>query len=484
MSTNSIDSSYINQQLTSYDANVGFDRENIDTKYKSDNHQPPVDIGRAKEDFLSLLSIESKWHQEISGIKAYGNKVAVEVNPLLNDLRQAANDLKIFSFGLGSNTHIPKLEMFETATVNLATAANDLLINPSQEHIKAFKIATDNLKTATHALKDPIDGSVYLQAISAVDGFVSAIDSAIANSANGNTNEMNAQITSATSNLQSLADIVKDAVKPPLADVSDFNLISNVPLPDDWDLKMDIYHPVRPTGHKVPVVINLVGGGWANADKDHPTMQTMGKEFANNGIAMISPEYRTAPTHTYPAQMQDIDSVLKYVKDHAEENNWDLENITLAGGSAGGHLALQHAMNPRFDDNPDLPNVKNVIAISPSTNLTGDLTKDQYPENDWAVNLVPDFLGTDDMDAKQEASPITYVNQPSDKRFYLFYGEQDTLTTEEAHAQPFISAMDDARQDLDWHSYTDGEHGDWIAPEDEHYDPDFVFRMAQWIKAA
>ncbi len=259
------------------------------------------------------------------------------------------------------------------------------------------------------------------------------------------------------------------------------SLTSDVPF--SADLKMDIYQPVNPEEKKVPVVINLVGGGWASAEKDHPAMQTMGKDFAKNGIAMISPEYHTAPSHTYPAQMQDIDSVLKYVKDHAEENNWDLDNITLAGGSAGGHLVLQHSMNPKFDNNPELPKVKNVIAIAPATDLTIDL-------DGSAETLVSNFLGTEDMTDEQEvavekeASPTTYVTEPSDKRFYFSYGLQDTRTNPATQALPFIRDMQSAGQDITVDSHSEGKHGDWLVPNQKQYDSTFVFNMAQWIKEA
>ncbi len=253
------------------------------------------------------------------------------------------------------------------------------------------------------------------------------------------------------------------------------SLTSDVAL--SQDLNMDIYQPANPEGKKVPVVINLVGGGWASAEKDHPAMQTMGKDFAKNGIAMISPEYHTAPSHTYPTQMHDIDSVLKYVKDHAEENNWDLDNITLAGGSAGGHLVLQHAMNPRFDNNPELPKVKNVIGIAPGTDLAIDLD-DQHKEG------VSNFLGRGYETKVQEASPITYANLPSDKRFYISYGLQDTTTPPDSQALPFISQMDAAGQDITVDIHSDGAHGDWQVPSYEHYDPEFVFNMSQWIKEA
>ncbi|MEE9318872.1 MAG: alpha/beta hydrolase [Granulosicoccus sp.] len=259
------------------------------------------------------------------------------------------------------------------------------------------------------------------------------------------------------------------------------SLTSDVPF--SADLKMDIYQPANPDNNKIPVVINLVGGGWSSAEKDHPSMQAMGNDFANNGIAMISPEYHTAPSHTYPTQMQDIDAVLMYVKDHAEENNWDLDNITLAGGSAGGHLVLQHSMNPEFDNNPELPKVKNVIAIAPATDLTIDV-------DGQSETFVSDFLGTENMTDEQEAaiekeaSPTTYVTEPNDKRFYFSYGLLDTTTSADSQALPFIADMESAGQDITVDAHPEGKHGDWLVPNEEHYDSTFISDMAQWIKAA
>ncbi len=156
---------------------------------------------------------------------------AVEVNPLLNGLEQATDDLKGFSDGLGADTGMPELVAFETATVKLETAANNLLADPSQENIDAFEVAADDLKAATHALEGKIDDSVYQQAVTAVDDFEAAVDLAIGYYADGDTAETDAQITLATSSLQSLADIVEDAVtvevEAGVADTTEANPVSS-----------------------------------------------------------------------------------------------------------------------------------------------------------------------------------------------------------------------------------------------------------------
>ncbi|KAF2422434.1 alpha/beta-hydrolase [Tothia fuscella] len=59
------------------------------------------------------------------------------------------------------------------------------------------------------------------------------------------------------------------------------------------------------------------------------------------GCVVISTGYRYAPVHTFPAAIDDVDDVLKFVIDNAEEM-WgaDPHCLTVGGFSAGGNLAL------------------------------------------------------------------------------------------------------------------------------------------------
>jgi len=51
------------------------------------------------------------------------------------------------------------------------------------------------------------------------------------------------------------------------------------------------------------------------------------------------PDYHLAPEYPYPAALEDIRSLYKYVGDHAEELEIDVSRIGLAGDSAGATIA-------------------------------------------------------------------------------------------------------------------------------------------------
>src|SRR5687767_14187474 len=51
-------------------------------------------------------------------------------------------------------------------------------------------------------------------------------------------------------------------------------------------------------------------------------------------------QYRFAPTHKWPAQIEDCKCAVRYLRSRAKELNIDPDRIGATGGSAGGHLAL------------------------------------------------------------------------------------------------------------------------------------------------
>lgn len=67
------------------------------------------------------------------------------------------------------------------------------------------------------------------------------------------------------------------------------------------------------------------------------------------GAVVISISYRYAPKYPYPAAIDDVDAILRYLKDNATTKyGADPELITLSGFSAGGNLALATSMQPEF----------------------------------------------------------------------------------------------------------------------------------------
>ena len=103
----------------------------------------------------------------------------------------------------------------------------------------------------------------------------------------------------------------------------------------DWH-KLDVYLPEENSG-KLPSVIYIHGGGWSVSDKKH--FRHFCQIIASTGYVVFNANYRLAPKYCHPAQLQDVLSVMGWVKSHADEYGADPEKNFMFGDSSGAHLA-------------------------------------------------------------------------------------------------------------------------------------------------
>lgn len=120
--------------------------------------------------------------------------------------------------------------------------------------------------------------------------------------------------------------------------------------PDGVPLHCDIYLPrganneapapsqdVARRSSGVPAVVLVHGGGWAAGDKW--TTRGYALSLAEAGLVAVTINYRHAPAHKFPAQLDDVRAALAWVGSHADRYGIDAERVGLFGYSAGGHLA-------------------------------------------------------------------------------------------------------------------------------------------------
>jgi acetyl esterase len=93
----------------------------------------------------------------------------------------------------------------------------------------------------------------------------------------------------------------------------------------------------------VPAVIYGHGGGWVLGGIG--THHDMCAELAvASGTGVILMDYRLAPEHPYPAQLQDSLNVWHYVREYGAGHGLDCSRILAAGDSAGGQMSVALAL--------------------------------------------------------------------------------------------------------------------------------------------
>lgn len=118
--------------------------------------------------------------------------------------------------------------------------------------------------------------------------------------------------------------------------------------PDGRDLVLDLYRPTGPgtaAAPKLPVIVFLHGGGWTGGTRT--TGPDFKRFFAQDGFAMVSIEYRLAPSITFPANVEDVKTAVRWLRANADRLTLDANRIGLWGTSAGGHLAAVAALSPK-----------------------------------------------------------------------------------------------------------------------------------------
>ncbi len=99
---------------------------------------------------------------------------------------------------------------------------------------------------------------------------------------------------------------------------------------------LDIYRPVAPAG-PLPALLYIHGGAFHILSKD--THWLMALAFARRGFVVFNVDYRLAPTHRFPAAIEDVCHAARWVVEHAARYGADAERLVITGESAGGNLA-------------------------------------------------------------------------------------------------------------------------------------------------
>ncbi len=116
-----------------------------------------------------------------------------------------------------------------------------------------------------------------------------------------------------------------------------------------------------------PVFVYLHGGGWCYGSIE--TVDRACRRIADrSGFAVLSVGYRLAPEHVFPAALEDVETVLAFVrKSGAAELGVDPSRLAIGGDSAGGQLATVAARRQRDAATPVDLQVLIYPAIDPMT---------------------------------------------------------------------------------------------------------------------
>ena len=227
-----------------------------------------------------------------------------------------------------------------------------------------------------------------------------------------------------------------------------------------WN-KLDLYVPKSDA--PLPLIVWVHGGGWEGGSKygGGPSLDMLGK-----GYAVASINYRLSWQAIFPAQIEDCQAGVRWLRAHAKEYNLDPDHFGAWGMSAGGHLvALLGTTNdatfPTKEGGKHVSCAVQAVCdwFGPADFLHwGNLTLEN--PGTPAANPVTRLLGGGVVEKQvlaRKASPITYVSKSS-APFLILHGDKDPLVPLQ-QSEELNEALKKAGVDSSLHVIKGNGHG-------------------------
>jgi len=171
------------------------------------------------------------------------------------------------------------------------------------------------------------------------------------------------------------------------------------------NLRCDVYRPPTDASGRAAVLV-IHGGGWQEGDRSQ--LQGYATQLARRGLVAVACEYRLSGEAHWPAQREDVATVLRWMRDAKDDLGIDPQRIAALGVSAGGHLALMLAAEQA---------VAAVVALYPPARLAPG------EEGDAASLLLGPGANAE---AFRQASPLIQVRTGFPPTL-LIHGDADDL---------------------------------------------------------
>ncbi len=195
----------------------------------------------------------------------------------------------------------------------------------------------------------------------------------------------------------------------------------NIPfsIADGVPLNLDIYQP--PQTGQYPAIVVIYGGAWqAGSPRSN---EAFSRYMAARGYVVWAIAYRHAPRYKFPAQIDDVEAALAFLRTHAAQYETDPNRIALLGRSAGAQLAMLAAYRP------DVAPVQAVVDYYGPVDLAEGYCNPPNP-SPIDIKLVLQLLfGGSPSDFPEQyrlASPLYIVTQSAPPSL-LIYGGRDNV---------------------------------------------------------
>lgn len=217
----------------------------------------------------------------------------------------------------------------------------------------------------------------------------------------------------------------------------------------DRELLLDAYVPEKEGTY--PAVLVVHGGAWRSGNRYQ--LSGYARTLTQMGMVCFAIDYRLAPKHKWPAQIDDCRSAIKWIRKHAADYKVDPERLGAIGYSAGGHLVSLLATSGEAPSEKN-GNVDTRLQAVAAGGAPAEFRK--FPDKGrWA-----EFLMGGDQDSVPEkfksASPAVFIDK-NDPPIFFYNGTKDRLVPM-TWTQPFFEELKKAGVKVEMHTIEGAGH--------------------------
>lgn len=202
--------------------------------------------------------------------------------------------------------------------------------------------------------------------------------------------------------------------------------------------RLDLYLPEQPGVKPLPLIVHIHGGGWRGGNKFPCPVAGM----VTKGYVVASVEYRFSQVAVFPAQIQDCQAAIRWLRANAAKYGIDPEKVGVVGGSAGGHLSALVGtaggtdsfakIGGHEDQSERVQAVCDIYGPADFTTVVKQAAEDKNVKNVFEFNSPKDPysgltgapLGNEEK--SRAVSPVTYISA-DDPPVLILHGTHDAL---------------------------------------------------------
>lgn len=245
---------------------------------------------------------------------------------------------------------------------------------------------------------------------------------------------------------------------------------------------LDIYLPKIEKSY-YPVVISIYGSAWLANNAKGADLNTLGNALLDAGFAVVTPNHRASWDAKFPAQINDIKAVIRFVRANAAKYQLDTSFIGITGSSSGGHLAALTGTSQfvrQYNLGAETVDIEGSLGSFTVYSSSVDAVVDWFGPTDF---LVMDSCGSsmvhnasdspesslvggaiqENKEKCRLANPITYIDV-NDPPFLIIHGDEDPLVPYCQSGELFI-ALQKASVTSEFILVQGGQHGPGVQCE-------------------